>query len=1473
MISDSAEQKLSSIERSSAPAVQLLDEAANVINLHPGSSNLYVVPTSVVGYQDASRSREQWVLRWLIKQLSTETGSSKTDLVDDARTWSLLHHLIRIIPKGKLRDILAERNFWQILGKCLATAREPYDDTDTNSAQNQVSASDSESGRPTKKRRSSVCQLLHNPLYEQMCDVVIGLTDVLSSTEQTNLSRSSKSLTVYIKADAAALLLGRVLRLYNYAYCLPNLGYKREEISRCIHSYLQLWEQSTWTIEKPTKTTRHDLFNEHVLPYALDGVDIEDRSSKHIKSSLERLVALHFVLPTRDSFLASGNPNKSGRPPRQDDVTQRDAVVEMISKPLHNTASRLCSDSCATLLRTATRIVPRNDIMKRKAESLWLEALFYSLVYMFNHSDFNKDCDHVTFVDDGNDVSSSAQHIGKLLYVLEEAGLEPASGFFQSFVENYLQDIDISLKVLAQISRLSPSIFVPKVDSHGNNLLIEISGCIKGSIGWSQAETDPFVNVLRPIIEATGRARQLHHWIDFWEVQLRETYHFRQVTKEARTSERASCNIWDDPSLFDIFSSVCEQHAPLTLYRSPLEQVRTHIEELPNLVGPAHKHFAKIAMLSAMLKPLSKTASGLALLAEHTATLTAVTTAALDSSNTYQQHRWQLYKLLCKLTEAQPGLHATGQLFEDKFDALQWPNLELAKENSHNNKKTEPEYFLEIIWSFTLLIDLSVIRPEQHNVSFAKALDQIRGLLENLNDCADTLVLDLVWNGAAYDMNSTAKVLSACLPKLATIPSTWVDITEGKELLTSMFRFSVTYEAGTDDSSLSGLLDICLTTILRDTEINVSDLWDNLDTDTQLRHVPASMQRRSVQQMKKPEAQTLLKSVLKALTNDRKDVADARFTGHLEVLQSITGQYPSLVDKSVWDELCKSLDRKYDNADLNTIIIAAQSISKLVNVLVRGDRPAEEKPEIEPEAMLKWTKKQLNTLEPSKMRKLTGRFEILLVLAVVDAVSDTIASGLFQSKVAIEVKTLFEERMPAAISTLPDDNPTVVRCFVAWKIWCTLKVPGEESDKNADLKPALVYLAAGLSSTLDTIANDQPPQNLSCDLSESAVQYLATLATSPERIRASNTSVLLLRSLLNSNEQAESALKDIEEHVAEAWQSPSREIMPGRLKQTIKRVDEMTLLSGHAGKTMEQYLSLTVFLKSANLQSLAKSPPLIAGLGNLASLNSAYEESNITALLLRLDVSHIILQKHSQIINQHIIDSTISSIALLISSASKTTLTSDEHDPRPWHIFDRTCGILSILLLRYRRRLTGRYHLLVPALRDLLKCLFYPPTRKHLNITPTTYPAKIAFLASLPQWLNPSDRTSDLTLPPSSTAKFSRLLQTLCDPSASAARNILKRRHNGGTPADFNLTDETRILRRQVSQHTQYLLQTYCQVTLDGYISTESKDKLMPGLHAILNASDIDLLRGINSGLNESQRAIWKDLYADWKKYGVWNQK
>ncbi len=224
------------------------------------------------------------------------------------------------------------------------------------------------------------------------------------------------------------------------------------------------------------------------------------------------------------------------------------------------------------------------------------------------------------------------------------------------------------------------------------------------------------------------------------------------------------------------------------------------------------------------------------------------------------------------------------------------------------------------------------------------------------------------------------------------------------------------------------------------------------------------------------------------------------------------------------------------------------------------------------------------------------------------------------------------------------------------------------------------------------------------------------------------------------------------------------------------------------------------------------------------------------------DCMEAMLRTQGKLKSQFAVDAALASL-IRIASASGPGFPSECSDA----VFTRLCHLMHQLVLLHQIQLRGRYHLVVQALQVLLGCLFVPDTRlaRHVSMRPP--------------WLT-------LPLQPEHARLWARLISSLCSPSVSA---VTKRRKR----SQPDLVDETRKARDYAGQFIRGVIEHFCKSQLSGRILPEVKEALMPGLYAGLEAMTPENMRAMNAAMDSSSRAIWKDLYEQWKRFGQFKER
>lgn len=209
---------------------------------------------------------------------------------------------------------------------------------------------------------------------------------------------------------------------------------------------------------------------------------------------------------------------------------------------------------------------------------------------------------------------------------------------------------------------------------------------------------------------------------------------------------------------------------------------------------------------------------------------------------------------------------------------------------------------------------------------------------------------------------------------------------------------------------------------------------------------------------------------------------------------------------------------------------------------------------------------------------------------------------------------------------------------------------------------------------------------------------------------------------------------------------------------------------------------------------------------------------------------YLLLDKKASFMKQWNTEVTLS-IVSSISAAGPKIAEDVKTSPKT---YEWLCRLVEIIIKRHRLRLEGHLHLLITALQSLLRLLIVP--------TPTS--------------------SSDLSNLREKQAKlFSRLLTLVCEPSvASVTRG-----------QQMGLDSATDAAKRSAGQHMYLVLMTYIRLQLEHAIPRVVREALQPGVYSILDITTHEGRRILNEAVDGSGRAIFREMYRRYVKFGKWS--
>lgn len=187
-------------------------------------------------------------------------------------------------------------------------------------------------------------------------------------------------------------------------------------------------------------------------------------------------------------------------------------------------------------------------------------------------------------------------------------------------------------------------------------------------------------------------------------------------------------------------------------------------------------------------------------------------------------------------------------------------------------------------------------------------------------------------------------------------------------------------------------------------------------------------------------------------------------------------------------------------------------------------------------------------------------------------------------------------------------------------------------------------------------------------------------------------------------------------------------------------------------------------------------------------------------------------------------------------------------------IYSDICILLRSALQFYRPALGGRLHILLPALQQLLSCLF----------DPASVPARAKSTFQHPPWLTSPLRVHQAQL-------FARLVTMLCNPAPST----LPHHRRGGRAAQ--LTDPVRAARMHVADFASWLLGAFVRFRLQsaGGMKPEVREALAPAVDALFDVMDMaeggdGKVFALSALMEKGEVALLETEHVAWKRRGRW---
>ncbi|KAJ6180988.1 hypothetical protein N7519_011449 [Penicillium mononematosum] len=1449
----SSQEALLRLEKGTASPTTQIHEAAQIIGVDLTLCDSHPEVHRDVRVQTNATPKEEWVLRWLLKRLR----SGKNYRVD-AASFLLLRQLTDLISPKNLAAILKDQKFLSILCDTFEDLEADIFSGLGNGLANLSSDSESShtlSGSPThddrrgnqgKKRKRmttendadamdvDVDEQRQNPAacflaFIRALDCLHGFVTLAHRTLGTDgVANSHLKLALRGEPEAVAMLLGRAFRVAAVAAKQFSQEGKTTDLQHLLYvfpSAVELWESRSYREDDMDNKSSNEFFARHCFAHALRlqiclrsaKLDTDERAS--LLHAIERIIALHVLLPARAAFFARGS---SGIDYSQDEPDWSSV------KPVTDTFRPIIREFAVAKENKASN---EAYVFRRQThEAPWLETLFVAVAELaFSTA---KEEDFATF---------SSKFISVLEQLLQVAldrkvGLSlhtilahaNYTGLFEQGLEK------VQWNVTALFISLGVDIFLPNSGLRDSRKLLDAlldKVMLQWREGGSRRRRDYDIiksKVVLPLLRGFAAARDLPSFMELWHNQL-------VIVEEARqdNSNLSMFSVWEDDELADAYSELMRTSLTETHIAAQMRTAASETRAENGKVAETPESYAKFVIVEASFRGRVSTFSE----SEKILTSLLETITSTLSSKQALHWRWRLWRLVRNFLEN------TLQSADNTMASAIMSLVEVAAKTIHRNHKdlTKAQLApLESWEAYRFLIAATKAHASDEQLgSFVKATKDVTDLITSISTKDAKKSMKAPWNGRTDTVDSKTTLGLAYFLAIVRVPEVWALISSDDR--SRLFRHILSLAAAQYHSSSLPLEAVA-------EEAKFLQAWATVVCHEYMLNSPFIVSDLSL----------LLNESIEQDSSNRKLL--------VESLQRVPAP---LITRGLRTTILNKLQNVLLEQDSSPDVMIG-IITMMAKLAAMPKCDATMTSDWEPI----WTAARAVPLEGTDLDlKIMKAFRSLhraisaKLLVSSEADRNKIFKKLFAraSKQTAKMKQVDRDSMACYLLRL-----TLSELWVNRK---QLQTAFSEEELAACRQKVFDFVLADMKHVKDQCRKQKMEETITLIKTIDALEDFEDLATNNAEVEKflskidnymemsvdSEPSRLIRRRLLATKGPEENIAHPVlqcaetlalESLYAEDQQlfirtttERFRSMTVEKITQTICEVRGLGLVGENAA-----YRLLVLYLAVSSLPPVEDKESATAREISLlcTSLAEAITQStSIDQFCFASECLDLLLRSHTRSLTQCNIDSILSAIA---SASSKIgPQISPAYAPT---IYTRLCRLMGVVLSLQRLKIGGRFHLVVNAMQRLLGCLFARSRKRgRSRFQPTL---------SQPFWLAPLDA--------SHATYYTRLLTSLCDPTVSA---VLRPQPGSSREA---LTDQTKKAKRIAGQYLQYVVMEYAQCSLRGSLSPEVKAAILPGLYAALDVMSRESMRALNAALDVSGRAVFKSLYDDYVKFGKWNK-
>ncbi|KAF5976687.1 nucleolar pre-ribosomal-associated protein [Fusarium coicis] len=269
--------------------------------------------------------------------------------------------------------------------------------------------------------------------------------------------------------------------------------------------------------------------------------------------------------------------------------------------------------------------------------------------------------------------------------------------------------------------------------------------------------------------------------------------------------------------------------------------------------------------------------------------------------------------------------------------------------------------------------------------------------------------------------------------------------------------------------------------------------------------------------------------------------------------------------------------------------------------------------------------------------------------------------------------------------------------------------------------------------------------------------------------------------------------------------------------------------SDSEGQVSAIYTVVNQLLSCPDLQGKSSSFDLAAAHSELTSTLLTLKSQSVCTRVCRILCT--LLEKKPQSMTQWNIELVLNTI----SDLSLSTKPLDEQVSKEGVPFALLCNLMEVIIKKHRLRLEGHHHLLLSAMQALLRNLI-------INHSTT-------------DTLRQSSHETK-------AHRYARLVTLICEPTAGA---VSRSQHQS------SLDSATDAAKRSAGRHMYLVMMQYVKLQLEADVPRRVREALEPAMNSIFDITPPEVRKILNDAMDGSGRAIVKEMFKSYTKFGKWS--